>query len=304
MELESVKSMSRDLIKAATSLSDMEVRFMVDYYYVCQEDRKRANNQVRALTANGEPSVFVNYLADQARIVENQVKRALDKYTLDHEVGEWIRNLYGFGPVITAGLLCHIDITKAPTAGHIWSFAGMVPGQVWGKGQKRPWNAKLKKLLWLAGQCMMKFSNHPDCYYGHIYKEAKAYYVRKNESGAYADQAFEDLKNNKYSKADGRINKLLEEGIEDVSDVVGLENDEPDFSENKEKKESFTSPNFYLQQGKLPPGQIDARARRYAVKLFISHLHEVWYKKHYNEAPPKPYAIAFLQHAHYVPPPV
>jgi hypothetical protein len=59
----------------------------------------------------------------------------------------------------------------------------------------------------------------------------------------------------------------------------------------------------HYSAGRLPPGQIDARARRYAVKLFLSHLHEVWYKAHFGKAPPLPYPIAILGHAHIKPPP-
>ncbi len=55
-----------------------------------------------------------------------------------------------------------------------------------------------------------------------------------------------------------------------------------------------------LIEGKLPPGQIDARSRRYAVKLFLSHLQLVWYEKHYGEKPPLPYPIAILGHAHMI----
>jgi hypothetical protein len=53
----------------------------------------------------------------------------------------------------------------------------------------------------------------------------------------------------------------------------------------------------------LPPAQIDNRARRYAVKLFLAHLHHVWYETEFGEAPPKPYPIAIMGHAHYIMPP-
>jgi len=53
----------------------------------------------------------------------------------------------------------------------------------------------------------------------------------------------------------------------------------------------------------LPPAHIHARARRYAVKLFLAHLHHVWYKDHYKADPPLPYAISVLGHAHYLAPP-
>ena len=43
------------------------------------------------------------------------------------------------------------------------------------------------------------------------------------------------------------------------------------------------------------------RARRKAVKLFLSHLHEVWFYIHTGgQRAPRPYAIEHLGHAHYI----
>ena len=53
----------------------------------------------------------------------------------------------------------------------------------------------------------------------------------------------------------------------------------------------------------LPPAHIDMRARRYAVKLFLSHLQECWYREVYDCDPPAPYAITQGGHAHYIAPP-
>lgn len=279
--LESVKHLAKDMILAASTISSQEARFLVDYYYLCQEDRKRANNQMDALSKTGEPNQVVTYLAEQANTLEVQVKKMLDAYTDGHPIGKWIKNHYGIGPVIAAGMLAHIDITKAPTAGHIWSFAGLNPNAVWEKGKKRPWNADLKTLTWKLGQCLMKFANHEDCYYGHIYQKAKAEYVTKNENGLYSEQAKRDLESGKYRKKD----------YDDTDGVV----DETD--------EGFKKAEFYLKQGKLPPAQIDARARRYAVKIFLSHLHQVWYEWHFKVPAPKPFALAILGHAHMIEPP-
>ena len=40
--------------------------------------------------------------------------------------------------------------------------------------------------------------------------------------------------------------------------------------------------------GKLPPAHIHARAKRYAVKMFISHLHEIWYEVELGKPAPVP----------------
>ena len=55
MELEPLTRLTKDLKVAAITLSDDEARFLVDYYYITQEDRKRSNSQVRALKETEEP---------------------------------------------------------------------------------------------------------------------------------------------------------------------------------------------------------------------------------------------------------
>lgn len=256
-----IKRLGRDLMVAAQTLSADEARFLVDSFYVMQENRKRSDNQVRAISA--EPSSLISWLADQSDTLENQIKRALDRYTDAHPVGVWMKAQYGIGPVIAAGLLAHIDIKKAPTAGHIWSFAGLNPNAEWKKGQKRPWNAGLKTLCWKTGQCFMKFSNADDCFYGKIYRERKAYEIARNDSGGNAERA-----------------KELTAKFRPTTDAYK-----------------------YLTAGKLPPAQLDARARRYAVKLFLAHLQLVWWFIDTKSLPPKPYAIAHGGHAHEIMPP-
>ena len=81
MQLEEVMRMSRDIATAAQKLGDDEVRFLVDAYYMMQEDRKRANNQLRSLSDASEPNAVIAWLAAQSETLENQIKRALDKYT-------------------------------------------------------------------------------------------------------------------------------------------------------------------------------------------------------------------------------
>ena len=312
MNLEPIMKLTKDLKAAAVELTDHEARFLVDYYYIAQEDRKRSNNQVLSLEKNQEPNAVVSWLANQAETLEGQVKRALDAYTDGHVMGAWMRQIVGIGPVISAGLLAHIDITKAPTVGHIWRYAGLDPTSKWAgkkgaedfvaehginfelaaqmigmseatlrrmavndKGKvtetsftnalkRRPWNSSLKTLCWKVGQSFMKFSGRDDCYYGKIYQDRKAYEIARNERGD---------------------NKALAE------ELIG-------------KFNKSTDAYKHLSNGVLPPAQIDARARRYAVKLFLSHLHGAWYEAHFGTKPPLPYPIAHLGHVHFIPSPV
>jgi len=260
-----IKRLTKDLKQASLTLSKKEARYLVDSYYQMQESRKRAGNQVRALTESDEPHSVIQWFGEQADAMEGQVARALKAYAEAQPIGRWAMSIVGIGPIITAGLLAHIDVEVAKTAGDVWRFAGLDPTSVWGKGQKRPWNASLKALCYKIGDSFIKFQNHKDDHYGQLYRIRRAYEEAKNEAGDYAEQAARILATKNIGK----------------------------------DTEAYKA---YIQ-GKLPPAHLLSRARRWTVKLFLSHFFEVAYQLHHNEAPPKPYAISILDHAHYHPVP-
>lgn len=262
----SIDRLTRDLKKAAGTLGREEARFLVDAYYTMQASRIRSENQCRALTTTGEPHGVLSWLFSQYDGLEREVGKALDSYSASSAVGQWARSQKGIGPVITAGLLAHIDITKAPTVGHIWSFAGLDPTKTWEKGCRRPWNAELKTLCWKIGESFVKVSGGENPgYYGVVYRERKALEEANNAAGKYAEQAAHSLATKKFG-ADTDARAMYEKGL-------------------------------------LPKARIHERAKRYAVKLFLAHLHDVMYRDHFKEAPPLPYAIAHLAHAHVIPVP-
>ena len=178
--LETIKRLTRDLNLASITLSDAEVRFLVDAYYIIQDDRKRSNSQVRTLDELKEPHLLLSWFAEQNRVFENQIKNALNRYSLSKPVGEWMQSICAVGPVISAGMLAHIDITQAPTVGHIWRYAGLDPTRKWEKKQKRPFNADFKVLCYKTGESFVKFQNHEKDVYGKFFVKQKDLYVRRN----------------------------------------------------------------------------------------------------------------------------
>jgi hypothetical protein len=112
------------------------------------------------------------------------------------------------------------------------------------------------------GQSFMKLSNRDDCYYGKIYRKRKAFEQHMSDTGQRAAAAAQWLP---------RVGKT-------------------------------TQAYGHYAAGRLPPSQIDARARRYAVKLALSHLNEVWLIK-LGRPVPAPFAIGRLGHTDYIPPP-
>lgn len=265
IELEALNKLKRDIKNAGTTLSKEEARYLVDLYYQMQEYRKASDNQVRQLQKEEtkEPHETLAFFANNFRTLERNIKSVLQVYAESKPIGQWMLSICGIGPVISAGLMANIDITKVQTAGQIQAFAGLDPTREWNKGEKRPYNARLKTLCWKIGQCFIKVQNNEEDVYGKIFAIRKAYEIERNEKGELADQA----------KA-----KLEKYNIGKNTDAYK-----------------------WYSQGKLPPAHINQRASRYAVKIFLSHLFSVWYEMEHKEKPPKPYAIAILNHAHEIP---
>lgn len=293
---EGMQRLSRDLAKNATKMSKDEVRFMVSYYYIVQNDRIRFNNQFTALEKDGEPNTVIAWMKEQSEVLEKQIVRALDKWTLEHPVGQWVRKQHGFGSVLTAGFLSHIDIERAPSAGHIWSYAGLVPGVKWEKGQKRPWNAELKRLVFVAGDVALKLAGSPKSYYGALLNERRKKEMYMNFDGsntqkAIADQSRYDKTTESYAWVMGCYKK------EDIQKLYEADQSLAAVSIKKYKGEEDSGDPM------LPPAHIVARARRYAMKMFLSHLHEVWYEHHFQKRAPTPFIIEHGGHVHYEAPP-
>jgi hypothetical protein len=267
VSLINMERLTRDLRVAAATLSDAEARYLVDLYYMVQEDRKSLGNRAKAMDRlrTGEPHVILDWFHENVDRLERDIERALSVYAESQRPARWAMSIHGIGPIIAAGLLAHIDIHKAPTVGHIWRFAGLDPTVVWGKGQKRPWNASLKVLAWKIGQSFQKVCYSDKDYYGHIYQERKEYEIGRNDRGELADQAAAKLAGHK-------------------------------IGHDTEAYKAYS-------QGSLPPAHLDARARRYAVKLFLAHYHHIAYECAFGKAPPLPYILTQPGHVHFILPP-
>ena len=256
-----IQKLTKDLRAAAKTLGVREARYFVNTYYDLQDYRIAAANQQRKLMEGEEPSEFMTWLNGNLVTLEGQIKAVLDKWSAAQPMGEWARSITGIGPVISAGLIANIDITKAPTVGHIWRFAGLDPTTKWKKGEKRPWNASLKRLCWLMGERFVKVSGNAKDVYGKLYLTRKSYEEGKNEKGEYAEEAKRRLTEDRGKKLDPDLRKMFE-------------------------------------GGKLPQKAMHERAKRWSVKQFLSDWHAEAYRQHYNTEPPLPYPIAHMGHVH------
>lgn len=340
--------MSKDIKTAAVNMPINEARYVIKHYYDHQDQRIMHDARYREHSKLGEPASLISWLGKTESLVESQLKVALDKFTSAHPIGSWIKSLYGFGPVLSAAFIAFLDITRSPTAGHVWSYAGLNPNQRWVSAEearkwvaengvdvakaaehfnrgltsmqraattdfkgnevkltakslasaiaKRPWNAELKRVAWLASECMVKFSNVEECFYGGVYKKRLAYEWERNLAGLYKDQA--DKGNDYYDDKTESIKWT--KGCFKASDVKK-------YMDAKQSLAAASVKSICGEPGSgtqmLPPSHIKARAQRYAVKMFLSHLHQVMYEKHYGQPAPIPYILTKEDHVHYIAPP-
>lgn len=305
--LQPIIKLNKDMFKALMQefpggITDNQARYLVDTYYTIQKARIRTGNQTKGLERDAkksgnepEPHEALDTFARDFAVHEDNIKRVLNGYVAFHPMAWFFENTLGVGPVLAAGLLAHIDIARCPTVGHIWSFAGLNPNTSWDKGQKRPWNTGLKTICWKIGDSFVKLSGRADSYYSQVYRQRKAEEWRRNIAGELQDEATASMAKKKYGKSTDQYAWYT--GACDAAKVAEL----------LETGATLSPTACKADEGRgipmLSPGHIDARARRYAVKLFLSHFHECWYRQHFGEEPPKPFAISIQGHAHYLPPP-
>jgi len=132
---------------------------------------------------------------------------------------------------------------------------------------RRPWNAKLKVLLWKAAESFVKVQNREEApLYSELYKTRKALEKLRNEQGQYRELAETMLQSRRF-RSEG-----------------------PAFAA--------------YSQGKLPDRHVDMRAKWYVKKIFLCHLHHVMYECEYGKVPPLPYILEHdpVHHTHYIPP--
>ncbi len=281
---EAFVKLSRDLKKAARHLSRANARWMIDQYYTIQDERIRSASQGRANASAEEPKELIDWIFDTMRRFEAAIQGALGEYAKQYKVGQWMMAQYGIGPVLAAACLAHLEIEGRPTVGAFWRFSGLDPTSVWEKKTKRPWNAQLKSILvFKMGESFVKFHGRDKCFYGKLWKQQKDKLWLQNLAGKFSGQATADMEASKY--------KMTTQAYRWVRGEYSLTATEAWLKTDNREKPPEAVRDTHVGTGipMLPPAQIHARARRWTVKLFLSHLHEVMHHDWYDKAPPAPY---------------
>lgn len=300
---ELIRRLTKDMLAAAKLISRREATWLVRFYYSIQKFRIQSNHKTLKHTESGEPHSLISWISTSLKGIEEDIRKSLNSFAREYTVGLWQQSLIGIGPCISAGMMAHLDITKAKFAGNFHSFAGLNPRMVWEPGTKRPYNADLKALQYKCGESFVKFQNHKDDFYGKYYAERKLRDWQRNLRGELAAAAAAELNKKNYGKDTNAYLWLTGQFPPNLFDTYR--------HLDAAQQQSFLAKHCAPGKGPpmLPPSQIHARARRHAVKIFLSHLHHVMHVDYYGIEPPRPYIldkpdpVTGTLHTHFIPPP-
>ena len=263
------RRLKKDMKEAAALLTRDQARYLVDTYYQLQDFRIQGANQVRSLNLDSEPSDLVSYVTGNISVLEDQIKSLMGQFASNYALGNWLQSICGIGPVLSAAFLVTFSPLHRRTAGAWYAYAGIAPGIEWKKGEKRPFDARAKVFCYKAGESFVKVQNNDADFYGKLFRSQKDFYISKNEESGFADNAAGKLEKYKIGKT--------------------------------------TDAYKAYSTGHLPPAHIHAMARRYAVKMMISHMHDLAWEDYYGEKAPCPYVFSDKftggVHRHFIEPP-
>lgn len=246
------RAFNKDIRDAAKIIPEREVRYLVDMYYTAQQMRIAVESKLRSI--GEEPNMMLGLFLDMFEEVEKDIQAALDVYTHNNPVGASFRRVKGIGPVLTAGWLAHVNVHIADNCSKVLSFGGYNPNMVWGKGEKRPYNADLKLIFNKLGRAFVFLSNR-NSFFGQKYKENKKLIEQRNADGKFADRCAELLRTRKY-RTDTNAFKCYSEG-------------------------------------KYPPAHVSASARLKTVALCVGVLHREHFRVIHGAYPVNPFLVAF-----------
>ncbi len=314
--LESISRLTRDLRSAAITLGEREARFLVDAYYAMQRDRIRAGHQNRTLLANEEPNIVLRWLQAQRDTLEKQIARALEAYSGGLLIGRWARSQVGIGPIIAAGLASHIDIKKAPTAGHIWRYAGLDPTMEWLGTEKakvlvaevlEPYGKTRAIHAEAVAEIARRLNTTPENFAKRMIspKGEPLAMNRDNLVSAVAKRPWNGglkrlcfLIGESFVKVSGKEDAVygrayaVRKQRETTNNEAGLYADQAAHALATKNYGADTEARKHYEAGRLPPARIHLRAHRWATKLFLSNYHHVAYEIEFGKPPPLPYILA------------
>ena len=186
-------------------------------------------------------------------------------------VAAYLVDVKGIGPRLSGLLVANIgNATKYATVSKLWAYAGLhvIDGKAVrrAKGERANWNAELKTTCWKIAASFVKIGDSP---YRLVYTHYKQRIVEREMAAG----------------------NIIWASINDKWHAQYYDGDQVTLPE----KAPTTKPEWTL-------GRINAMAMRYTVKMFLSHLWQVWRAFEGQPSDRPPYAVEYLDHQHIMDP--
>ena len=321
IEVPEIEKLTRDMKKgilASENPSREEIKNLVNLFYQIQGIRLAISEQIRSIEKASKSDaniIILTWTLRSVAAIEKGINDALKCVCESSEVGKWLLGIKGIGPVLAAGCLGFFDVTNKQYSSQFISYGGL-------NDNNRPWLG-VEKSKAIINECIEEYSEDgktiTDEVAEHIsartqwkfsyllengYNEKKGKWSKTDLEKACAKIPYnKSLKTHlwkigksfEYQKTrDGSLyGRLLAERIskEIERNENGLNKEliQKKMSEKNYSKGTETY-NCYME-GKLPMPEINARARRWVEKIFVSHLFEEMYRVTNDKIPPRYYAL-------------
>lgn len=169
----------RALVRTMYDMQDMRIRMSNREMLKADGTSQEDNGTKRPKSKDAKVQNYIGSAFVKSRGAEEDLRKAIANELGNYPIYEtFLKNVKGCGPLMSAAIICEIDIAKAPNRSCLYQFAGLNPGMVQGrknidgkivkvdelvrgdkktKGFVSPYNAWLKmKLVEVLAGCMIK----------------------------------------------------------------------------------------------------------------------------------------------------
>ena len=144
-----------------------------------QRHRIQMGNRIHAVD-DGRSTMDIGttqHFMGRFQALEDECASLIATAIKDHEMWPWLDCVKGIGPGLAGAILAPIDIERAGTVSALWRYAGQGVNEEGQrdrptKGEKLPYNAGLKRTMFLVASSFMRASSP----YRREYDEAKEHY--------------------------------------------------------------------------------------------------------------------------------
>ena len=304
-KIKKISGPTKDIRAAALDMSNKEAEYLLRDFFKLLGVQLSTSGHVYILKKQNLDGPAAKYISLEAKAIRRHIIELLDIWTENFPTARWVKSIRGFGPIIAAGMTILVDIDKAPKISSLYRWAGLTPNS------RRLSMKEAYKLIeevsdalgdelteehlkWLARKLNKKEESFIKAAGGRNKEPSWELLLRalqwpeynlllKKVCNAIGDQV---IKHKNLYHDLFHIRLAYER---DKNNKGALKN------EAKRYLARYSSAPSCYHEGYLTDAHLRARAKRWAVKVFLAHYYMVCYYMKYKETPPDIYSLGILQ---------